>query len=348
MWRYQKRNLLYFWIDYIKAYITLEEDNILYTLSKNSNQIFLNFWNYNISILKTDLSEKFKYFYTILYENINIWFIGFNSETNKDFIEITGQGLTVFWIELYYFLMKDLNLKFEKYKRFDLCFDLELEINYFHNHILWNKFKDEKQNYTTIKTKRNWIETIYLWKKNIKQNSYILNRIYNKIIDSNVKDKLFLYSDKYKNEDGNYKQVTRFETEIREDLAKFYEFESLKDNNLMFYRLVKSFYKYNSQYFKFLKDEDFINFQKEYDLKNKLTLENIKNWNVFKANTKYQERILKIQEEKKRQIKYWSDFIDNEAKNLCVKMFISYWKKLYKNNFSLEKLNEILKNNIDF
>lgn len=347
MWRYKKRELLYFWVDYIKAFIEVGASNILKSLSVNSNQYFFKYWNFDFTILKVDISEKFKYYFNIIHNNINIWFIGLWWSEKKDFIEITGQGLTLFWVDLYYYIMELLNIKFVKYKRFDLCFDLELDINYFHNEILNEKFKDEKQNYTTIKTIKNWIETIYLWKKNIKQNSYILNRIYNKVADSIAKDKLFLYADKYKNKDGFYKQVTRFESEIREDLAKFYDFEAFKDINLLYYRIVKSFYKYNWQFFKFLKTEDFEKFAKQYELKNKITLENIKSWNVFKANTLYQERVLKIKEAKERQEKFWNDFINKESEEICVKTFISYWKKLFKNGFSLEKLTKILENHIN-
>jgi hypothetical protein len=64
--------------------------------------------------------------------------------------------------------------------------------------------------------------------------------------------------------------------EMREDLVKKFEFNYLKQYDFQFYRIVKSFYKMNIQFFKFLKDEDFLKFKKEYNKKNKTIIEKIK------------------------------------------------------------------------
>lgn len=346
MWRMKKRNLLYCNIDYVKANIRVSDNNVLIKLSKGSNSFYVNFLSYKIEITKVDISEKFRYYYIISCNGINIGFIWlWSTWDKKEFIEISGQGMTTYWIDLFYFLMDKLKIEFIKYKRIDLCMDLEMNINYFFERILLDKFKTEKENFSFIKTKRNWYETLYFGKKNIKENSYILNRIYNKIIDSKKKDKLFLYEE-YKNEDGTFKEVTRFETELREDLCKFYPYDCLRDQNFVFFRLVKSFFKYNWKYFSFLKDEDFFEAQKRNRINNKINLQKILLWEKTKALSLYQNKIQKIEEEKERSLLYWSGFIDDKDEKTCKSIMVSQAKRLYRNWYSKEDIILILSNNL--
>lgn len=348
MWRLKKRELVYYNIDYIKAFIKADlKKNQLFKLSKNSNQIFFDYKKQQFCITRMSVTGAYDFLFSISIDNINLWFIWFLWKNRSDFIEITWQCLTIYWVDFYYFLMKKYKLEFVKYKRIDVCFDLALDINYFYEKILDDKYKqvkksdENKTNLQVFSSKKNGIETIYFWKRNIKENSYIVNRIYNKILDSQKKQKLFLYDD-YKNEDWSYKQITRFETELREDLCKFYKYEDLKNEEFLYYRIVKSFYKYNVQFFKFLKDEDFMNFKKSYFDHKKFNLKKIFAGDFVAPMTKSQERIIKQVEAKRLQISYWNDFIDDKDKELCSKMFISYWKRLFKNWFTKEKLKEMI------
>jgi len=352
MWRYKTRELLYFWVDYIKAFFKdiLDKDNILLTLSSNSNQYFFSYlWNNFILTKQKYNNDGFTKYYSIQTEKaISIAFIILDNKQWKNFIEITGQGLTLFWTDVYYFLMKEFNLSFIKYKRIDICFDMKININYFYNTILDDKYKTRefKKNNKIIETIKNWIETIYFWKTNIKENSYILNRVYNKIIDSKKKWKLFLYEDKYKTENGFYKEVTRFETEIREDLAKFYKYDDLKNEDFLFFRIVKSFYKYNSQFFKFMKKEDFIKFIDDFkELKKKEkkeTKEKILNWEKAEPMTKAQLKLIKTVEALELQNKYWNDIVDNVELEHTKQMAHSYLKKLIKFWYTKDKIFDFL------
>lgn len=152
----------------------------------------------------------------------------------------------------------------------------------------------------------------------------MVNRIYNKKLDSVIKGKEFLYKSLY----DNCENVTRFETELREDIACFWDFESLKDSDLVFYRLVKSFYKLNVQFFKFLKIDDFREIEKKMKLKNKWSIERIKNGEDLKPSTAYQNKVKKIITEKKHEEKYGHSFLFEHQKEYWENNFYNSCKKL--------------------
>lgn len=343
-WRYKKRKLLYYWCDQIRAQIDCWDFN-LFNLSANSNQIFFKFLNYDLSISYVpNTTEAYKFYYIISYEWINIWFLTLINEYWNSYIEITWQGLTIFWIHVFYHLMKYFWLKFIKFKRLDFCFDLDLDINYFYKKILPEKYKiydDTSEKYELkriIWSKKNGIETIYLNERNKKKNSYIVNRIYNKKLDTVIKWKEFLYKSLYNNCDN----VTRFETELREDVSCFWEYEALKDGDIVFYRLVKSFYKLNVKFFKFLKIDDFREIEKEIKLKNNNIISKILTWEDVKPTTSYQNRLQKIINEKKHQDKYWHSFLFDTQRKYWEEHFINSSKKLLSNWYSKNKLIEII------
>ena len=91
-----------------------------------------------------------------------------------------------------------------------------------------------------------------------------------RILDSVKKEKLFLYHDERQNtekeqkETGEkYKKITRFEVEIREDLAKFYAYDSLENINIIFAKMNKTFFKYNKQFFKFVDFDNFLKLEEQ-------------------------------------------------------------------------------------
>ena len=68
-----------------------------------------------------------------------------------------------------------------------------------------------------------------------------------------MKKKSFLYPDY-----DEYKDVTRLEVEIREEKARYWTEDKLTDINFVFAVIVKQFYKFNYQFFGFLKFDDFV------------------------------------------------------------------------------------------
>lgn len=86
---------------------------------------------------------------------------------------------------------------------------------------------------------------MYFGEKSREKNTYQLIRIYDKKADSaSAKHKEFLYPGH-----DQYEHVTRFEIELREDLAKFWTVEKLQDINYIFAVMIKKFYRYNYQFF---------------------------------------------------------------------------------------------------
>lgn len=354
MWRMKKRRLVYRWVDYIKAFINEHENTNknfknLIKLSANTNQIFIDYNNLTLSITLIPW-WKYKYLYAINYWDISVWFIWLYWGQSPDMIEITWQGLTIFWDNIFYFLFNYFWLTFIKYKRIDICFDMELLTDYFFDRVLLSKYKEKSEDWKYKKnikpwiTAKNWVETIEIWNKNLKQNSYSFIRIYNKIIDSKKKKKLFLYENLYK-KDNKWLDITRFEVELREDLVKFYDFDFCKDYKAQFYRLVKSFYCFNWQFFKFLKDSDFEEFKKNYNDKKKTITQKIKaGVTGVTPITNTQARAIKAIKQKKNYWKFWNDFLDENDKQRTINMWISYTKRLHKNNISFIEMYKIYKN----
>lgn len=356
-WRMKKREIAYWWVDYSKCFINETQNKSknfqkLSKLSANSNQLFIDYNGQELSIVRMPNSGKYKIMYSISYWNISVWFIWLLWGQSPDMLEITGQAFTIFWEQIFYFLFSYFKFTFIKWKRIDICFDLFLNINYFFNRILDEKYKPQNNIEDTEKkikpwiSAKNWLETLDIWEKNIKKNAYSFVRIYNKILDSKGKWKLFLYEDLFKKE-WKRQDITRFEIEMREDLVKKFDFLYLKQYDFQFYRIVKTFYKMNIQFFKFLKDEDFIKFRKKYNAENKSIMQKIKKGLWVKTQTNSQDKAKKILEAKKLQEKYGNDFIDDADRELCVTMLRSYGGRMLRNGYTFLDIYKILKNKFD-
>jgi len=161
-------------------------------------------------------------------------------------------------------------------------------------------------------------QTIYFGEKSRKKNSYQLVRIYDKKADTKAKDKEFLYPG-YE----EYTDVTRLEVEIREDKAKFWTPEKLEDINYIFAVIVKTFYRYNYQFFGFLKFDDYLKIAKE-------------------DNTLYKERQAKIVKRQEHQLEYGSSFSNDEERRLWIATFITYGKRLLGDGYTPDRLLDIL------
>lgn len=347
MWRYKIREIAHYWVDYIKASIEVKEKSLLKTLSKNSNFAFFSYEKNKLYIEKLPLAtNNYRNFYQIKLENISIAFIwdeGIKKGNIRPlpFIEVTGQGLNIFWVDIFYFLMKNLNLEFKKYKRVDFCLDLFLNINYFYEKIIDEKKKEKITN--IFQKKKTWIETLYFWEKNTLKNKYWISRIYNKIIDSEKKEKLFLYND-WKDEKWKLRDVTRFEFEAREDLCKFYTYDMLTNEEFIFNRLKKSFYSLNFQFFKFVNFAKILEYSEKEKMEKKQTLKNIYSGDDVAPLTIHQEKIKRKLEEQKNFLKYWNQILDEKKLEITKKMLLAYAKKLKNSWFSIEKINFIIEN----
>lgn len=327
-WRFKNRELIHIWIDYFKRYLDkfdFQKTRIKKLwLSLNSNFAFLSddtfieyhkeyiVW-YNHCYIIKDKETQANLAFICLSNWQENWFL-----IKKSFIEVTWQGLILRNIKFYFDLLKDFDFKIEKFIRIDIAFDMEIETDYIYKRI----FKDKLENKTTTIFNENWLcETCYIWKKNKTQNTYQLLRFYNKLLDNQKKWKSFLYDYQDK------KNVTRFEIEIRRDKAKFWNEEKIQDIDYIFWVIVKTWYPFNYQFFKFLHLEDFKK--------------------VYETNSTYFLRKKRIEERQKDFILYWKDIKDDKELKQIVWTFITYWKRLYKNWYNLNKLVEILQKNID-
>lgn len=359
MGRYKQRHLLHFWVDYIKAIINSNNCLLLNWLSDNSNFLLIDLMGLNFQIQKIE-NPKFRKFFSIQFNWINVAFIWIEWIKKgivraNDMLEISWQGFLMFWIEFFYSIMQKFNFEFIKFKRFDICMDIDVDINYFYDEIINNK---HKKKITREYKNHLWkIESFYFWKLENELNNYQCTRIYNKILDSEKKNKLFLY-EKYKNEDWTYKDVTRFEVEIREDLAKFYKYDDLNNLNIIFAKLVKTFYIFNWQFFKFIEFDNFLNYseerkreflknvedyKKEQKKANKEIIEIIKSWNTdIEVKTSSQNTLKNIIIWHKNIQKYWKQIEDPKKKNLAITCFLSYAWKLLNSWYTKEQLFEMI------
>lgn len=347
MGRYKSREIAHYWVDYIKAVIGINQKSLLKTLSKNSNFAFFSYEKNQLYIEKLPLAtNNYRSFFQIKLENISIAFIWDEGITSGNitplpFIEITGQWLNIFWVDIFYFLMKNLNLEFKKFKRVDFCLDLFLEINYFHKNILDEKKKSKITN--IFQKKKTWVETLYFWEKNTLKNTYWVSRIYNKIIDSEKKEKLFLYNDR-KDENWKLRDVTRFEYEAREDLCKFYTYDMLTNEEFVFNRLKKSFYSMNFQFFKFVNFDSIKKYSEKEKMEKKQTLKNIYSGDDVPPLTIHQEKIKRKLDEQKNFLKYWNQILDEKKLQITEKLLLAYAKKLKNSWYSIEKINFLIEN----
>jgi len=193
-------------------------------------------------------------------------------------------------------------MKFDivQFTRVDICLDLvNVSVPYIAETIIR---ESDKKNISKIffDKKEGKEQTIYFGEKSREKNTYQLIRIYDKKADSNGKNKEYLYP-----EYDKYENVTRFEVELREDLAKFWTVEKLCDINYVFSVIVKKFYHYNYQFFGFLKFDDFLKKKKE-------------------EKSIHRERMEKIEYRKKHMEKYGSSFDSDEKRLLWIATFATY------------------------
>ena len=327
MGRYKKRGLAHFWVDYFKAIVELEQGGILDTLCVNSGMAWYeditSYDNTTTIDLLPNITSDFRSYIAIRDTKTSVFlaFIGIGSRTQKrDFFEVTWQGLIVrggpdFFIRL----ARKLWVKIKKFTRVDICLDLiDVTVPYIHDTIISEC--DRKRLSKVFYDRKGGEQTIYFWEKSRKKNKYQLIRIYDKLEDSRKKGKEWLYPDY-----NEYTNVTRLELEIREEKAKYLNEEKILDVNYIFSVIIKQFYRFNYQFFWFLKFDDFLKKYKE-------------------EKSLYHERNEKIEERQKHFVLYGSSFRDDEEKKIWLATFVAYGRRLIGDGYSKKDVLDIFQN----
>jgi len=326
MGRMKKRGIEHFGIDYFRAVVSALKSSVLFTLGEGSN--FIAYDKETTIELLSGISDKWERYYRI-YDNstgIAIAFVGIGGKSDdryapaRDFFEVSGQGLILRnWPRWFIDCTSQLHLVIEKFTRIDVCLDLiNVSVPYIYDRILSVTDKKTVSKIFFDKQKGK-PQTVYFGEKSREKNTYQLIRIYDKQADNaSEKHKEFLYPwyEKYEN-------VTRFEIELREDLAKFWTVDKLLSDNYIFAVMIKKFYRYNYQFFGFLKFDDFVKKRKQED-------------------SLYRERIEKIRARKEHMDTYGSSFKSPEEKTLWLATFATYGKRLVGDGMTGEEILGIL------
>ena len=322
-WRYKERKLIHFWVDYFKAYIQYNYTPKIFRiwLSANSNLFFYDDDTY-IELWSKDIYTNFERYFLIKDKKTNnnlafliipkVWKVGAINYNN--IFELTWQGLILRNLKFYFDFIKWAWFEIEKFKRVDICFDMAIDIQYIYDTIV-NKYIKWKTIQPIIKKGK--LETLYIWERDTRKNTYQLIRIYDKILDTKTKHKEFLY------DFGGLESLTRFEIELRRDKAQFLTPKKLLDDNYIFSIIVKNFYKMNYQFFKFLHLEDFKKIRDNED-------------------SLYQKRKNDIIKRQIDFIKFGKDFKNDTDKQRTLKVFVNSAKRLYKNGVNRKNLLHIL------
>lgn len=326
MWRYKKRWIAHFGCDYFKAHIEPIEWGLLSSLSVNSNILYID--DETELNLLSDFSDKWHKYIVMRDKKTGVqlaffWLWWSLIEWSKekryaDFFEVTGQWLILRnWPEFYLNLRLILGFQITIFTRIDICLDLiDIKMAYLYDKII--KEADKKHVSKIFFDKKGKEQTVYFWEKSRKKNTYQVIRMYDKKADSKGKKKEWLYPDY-----DEYKDISRLELEIREDKAKFWTSDKLLDDNYLFSVIIKQFYKFNYQFFWFLKFDDFLQCRKSED-------------------SLYYERKRKIEARNEHQIKYGTSFSSEKERQLWISTFISYGKRLLGDGFSSDELKSWL------
>jgi len=327
MGRYKSRELVHFWVDYVKAHVEIQWEKIhqKLRLSANSNISYYDEYTF-IELIPDMMSAEYGRYYQIKDKatGISIAFLWLNGHkigniTRSDFFEVTGQGLIIRSGYKYFVKMaEDLNLKIIKYNRVDICMDININTQYFLETIVKDFW--EKKTRTPWYTK-GILHAMYYGEKMLSKNTYQFLRVYNKKMDSHNKGKEWLYD--------NYQwlqDVTRLEVEIRRDKAVFLTTEKILNTEYLFGVCVRTFYPMNNQFFSFLHLEDFKK--------------------VIEKDGIWKKRLRNQAERKLLQDMYGCSFKNPKEKKQWQATFLAYAKKLYVNWCSVLELKTLLQENL--
>lgn len=233
-------NIIHFGLDHLEIFWTFKCEDKLFDKLDFDNS---NYWELeDYSFTKNEV-PKYKYKIIFTKNNYSLFaYYKWDSESNsiiksKDKIVIYSTAFKLLtYDEIYYFL--DWYFTLKKCFRFDVCVDINIDINI----LLW-EFTDLK---TWKEYKKMWkIETRYIWDSNKYKNKRQVIRIYNKILDITEKHKHKLYKN-YLVEDF----VTRIELEVRSELARNIEPLDVFNNNILSW-IFKNYLRKHTDLFNF-------------------------------------------------------------------------------------------------
>lgn len=318
----KKAELKEFWIDYFKFNIWFDRKKkfSLFILSPNSD--FINYDDFTRFYLNPN-GWIYDFFVEIqdIKTGIRLWFFLINKTPKKnwnnyykDYYEITGQGLILRDISYYYDILKNLKIDVLGVERVDIACDYTVNTNEFCREVFIPKI--DKENITYRPFIKKWIyETLYIWEKDKKKNQYQLIRIYNKKLDTKVKNKSFLYDFE------RDKDYSRVEIEIRKDKAQFINYLDLLSFDYCFVVFCKAIHRFNYHFFK----------QFSYDI--------FKEKSKFNKNSSslYYSRLEKIKIKQESLDKFWKDFFSKEEEERFLTLTMKNVKRLIKNKYSFNR-----------
>lgn len=330
--RFKSRQLINFKVDYFKVYLktntffSMKPKLLKLWLSANSD--FYNLDEKTTLYYNPNLKNSTHNYYEIIDNETHKRLCFFIVTTSKkktkigavelnSFCEVTGQGLILRPITYFIDLIRFFWYEIEKFNRVDIALDIAQKIDYIKD-IIKEKIEIKTHEYIYKK----WIlETIYIGERNKKKNTYQLIRVYDKKRDTKAKNKSYLYPE-YK----DFENVTRIEIELRRDKAKFITLEKLLDLEYLYRIMVKEVYKYNRQYFKFIRYEDVE------EIESKIILAK---W-LRSINDEIKEKNLML---------YGKEYINADTEKKAKATFISYGKNLILNGYTEKELFYMLKHN---
>jgi len=334
--RYRQRQAYHFWVDLFKAYVKHDKfkKSFLHGLSANST-IKMYDSETIITLLPQYSDKKYSRYIEIRDKStgVNLWFFllwktnGIWCVERNNIFEVTWQGLILRRMEWYLKLLKVAGYYISWFKRVDICLDIKINTDYMCRHILVPHLEDKGKTY------KPWIwkwkyETLEIWNKDTKENTWKFIRVYNKILDTRWKDKQFLY------DFGDIKDLTRIELELRRDKCNHFHEEYLTDIDKLYQIFKHEVFWENFQFFKFIHLEDAKKCANSYII------------DVFKDDkstnlTEWMSR-KKMLDKLERLIEYWNEFKSWQDEKKTLSLFVSYYKKLIVNGRTHGELVSIL------
>ena len=236
----------HFWLDELEIYWELKDEKFF-----DTKQVEIIAW-YNIE-------RSFKvpwYMYKIIFKLEDKTVFAFykwlldQAIPTKDYIVVYGT-----WFRLLTEAdIKEFLLYFNLWnlRRFDIALDLIVPIE-----IVIDNFKGLKQRWATFNWTKWEIETRFIWEKKKSKNRRSFIRIYDKQAEIREKWKHQIYAD-YMIQPA----ITRIELEIRRELAKSIDFESLFDYKTLFW-ILKNYLKKHTDILKDFPIKDITLYQKK-------------------------------------------------------------------------------------
>lgn len=217
-------------------------------------------------------------------------------------------------------LIEVCNLYISWFKFVDLALDVKINTDYVIREVFLPEAVHKKKTFDPIAKKWSY-ETLYIGNRDLKKNTWKLIRIYNKVIDTQVKDKEFLY-----NMETMGKDLTRIEIRLLRDKCKHFRVEYLQDQDKLYEIFGHEVFEIHRQFFKHIHSEDVVKLKNSYFIDlfkgtdgGFLSMGHNLTKGVAKAN---------LEEKIKRFETYGNSFKDDKAVERAKATILTYYKRL--------------------